>query len=213
MYFPPIDQTYPLPMKTSNKHRDGHHDQHEDHRQHDEQHHHNQHQMGPQPFPPMNRQMNPQAPQQDVTKIPMLPLLGNLPPDKMAEAVHKAIVGEATAIDFYGRLLNEATTPIQRDLIADARQDEQKHLQAFTKLYVFLTGRMPQYRIQPVEYRTFRDGLLYAMKDELEAHSFYRDMTLSTSDQLVVDTFSFAMNDEIEHATAFSFLYQQAGKN
>lgn len=46
-----------------------------------------------------------------------------------------------------------------------------------------------------------------ALKDELEAGEFYRDIQLSTMDKLIRDTFYFAMVDELEHATMFSTLY------
>jgi rubrerythrin len=157
----------------------------------------------PMPMPEANEPYH----AQEQVKTPMLPLLGNLSHANMVQAVMKAIIGEATAIDFYGRLIKEAPNELQRAFIEDAWLDEQKHLNAFSKLYVYLTGQMPQYRIQPVQFKSYKEGLLYAMKDELEAHSYYRDMTLSTTDQLIIDTFAFAMNDEIEHATTFAFSY------
>jgi rubrerythrin len=48
-----------------------------------------------------------------------------------------------------------------------------------------------------------------ALRDELEAAEFYRDMQLSVKDQLVRDTYYLAMVDELEHATKFSTLYNQ----
>jgi rubrerythrin len=162
-------------------------------------------------YPPLDQEYATPMPSTpyDQVKTPLLPLLGNLSHEQMVQAVLKAIIGEATAVDFYGRLIKEAPNELQRSFIEDAWKDEQKHLHAFTKLYVYLTGQMPQYRIQPVRYKNYREGLLYAMKDELEAHSYYAEMTLSTTDQLIKDTFSYAMNDEIEHATTFSFSYQE----
>jgi rubrerythrin len=171
MYYPPLDQAYPVAS-------------HMPQPMHEQDYHHH-----------------------EQVKTPMLPLLGNLSHSNMTQAVMKAIIGEATAVDFYSRLIKEAPNELQRAFIEDALLDEQKHLNAFTKLYVYLTGQMPQYRIQPVQYSSYKEGLLYAMKDELEAHSYYRDITLSTTDQLVIDTFAYAMNDEIEHATTFAFSY------
>jgi rubrerythrin len=176
MYFPPLDQAYPMPTQMT-------------HDDYSIEHH--------------------TMPTREQVKTPMLPLLGNLSHSQMVDAVMKAIIGEATAIDFYSRLQKEATNPVQREFIREALYDEQKHLHAFTKLYVYLTGKQPVYQIQPVQVKTYREGLLYAMKDELEARSFYAEMMLSTTDQLIIDTFSFAMHDEIEHAITFSFSYNQ----
>lgn len=82
-----------------------------------------------------------------------------------------------------------------------------EHLEAFTRLYRFFTGQAPQYTINPVQYRTYKEGLLIALRSELEAADFYKDIILSSTDQLVRDTFFLAMGDELEHATRFGVLY------
>jgi hypothetical protein len=58
-----------------------------------------------------------------------------------------------------------------------------------------------------VKYKTYKKGILTALKDELEAAEFYRDVMLSNTDPLVKDTFIFAMVDELEHSTQFGVLY------
>lgn len=140
-------------------------------------------------------------------QIPQMPILG--PPDfgLFLHNLYEAIVGEATAIDFYYRLLREAPNELHREFIEHAYKDEMEHLEAFTRLYCYFTGYKPQYTITPVQYRSYREGLLLAMQDELEAAEFYRDFIISSTDQLVRDTFFMAMTDEMEHATRFGFLY------
>ncbi|MBF7083103.1 ferritin-like domain-containing protein [Desulfallas sp. Bu1-1] len=140
-------------------------------------------------------------------QIPQMPILGPNNFGKLLQNVYESIVDEATAADFYSRLLREAPDQLHREFINHAYQDELEHLEAFTRLYRYFTGQTPQYSIRPVQYRTYKEGLLIALRDELEAADFYKDIILSNTDQLVRDTFFLAMGDELEHSTRFSFLY------
>jgi len=154
--------------------------------------------------------MYPQQPymlQTQYIQIPQLPILGHNHFMKLIQDIHKAIVGEATAAEFYSRLLKEAPDELHEEFIAHARDDELEHLKAFTKLYRHLTGCMPNYTVEPVKYSCYKEGILMSLKDELKAGEFYRDVILSTTDQLVKDTFFLAMVDELEHATQFGVLY------
>lgn len=138
---------------------------------------------------------------------PFLPLLGEHSFEEIVKQIHKSIVDEATAADFYSRLLKESPDALHRDFVQHAHDDELEHLEAFTKLYTHFTGKKPQYKIKPVKYSNYKAGILRALKDELEAAEFYRDMQLSCTDPLVRDTFYFAMVDELEHSTQFGVLY------
>ncbi|MDQ0340358.1 rubrerythrin [Caldalkalibacillus uzonensis] len=119
----------------------------------------------------------------------------------------QAIHDEAQAIDFYSRLKRMAPDQLHQDFIHHALEDEQHHLQDFIQLYVDLTGQQPHYRIQPVAFQTYQEGVFKAYLAELEAYEFYRDMMLMSHDIQIRDTFFRAMTDEIEHASRFSFLY------
>ena len=141
------------------------------------------------------------------TQIPNLPILGPKSFGDILKLIYKSIADEATAAEFYGQLLRQAPDPLHREFIQHARQDELEHLQAFTKLYHYYTGKIPQYTVDPVKYHSYKGGILQALKNELEAAEFYRNVQLSTTDQLIKDTFYFAMVDELEHATQFSTLY------
>ncbi|MCF6465509.1 ferritin-like domain-containing protein [Clostridium sp. Cult2] len=143
----------------------------------------------------------------DYIQIPQLPLLGPNYLHQIIRNVYEAIVGEATAAEFYSRLLQEAPDDLHREFIEHARDDELEHLHAFIRLYCYLTGQMPQYNITPVVYSSYKEGILMALEDELKAGEFYRNIQLSTTDKLIRDTFYYAMVDELQHATMFSTLY------
>ncbi len=140
-------------------------------------------------------------------QTPQLPLHGPNDFGRLLRNIYDSIVDEATAAEFYSRLLREAPDSLHREFIQHAYQDELEHLDAFTRLYRHFTGQSPRYTIQPIQYRTYKEGILMALKGELEAGGFYRDVQLSTTDQLVRDTFYLAMVDELEHATQFGVLY------
>ncbi|KYD11227.1 ferritin family protein [Caldibacillus debilis] len=149
----------------------------------------------------------PPAVRNDTSNIPFLPIEGKQSLANFIWVLYQAIIGEATAIDFYSKLLKDAPDGLHKEFIRHAYEDEQKHLQAFTRLYIHFTGQEPQYQFEPVRYASYQEGLLKAYKDELEAAEAYRDVQLSTTDALIKDTFFLAMTDEMEHASRFSFLY------
>lgn len=145
-------------------------------------------------------------------QIPSLPLKGPVSFDKILHYIHKAIVDEATAIEFYCRLLKDAPNKLNRDFIEHALDDEREHLQIFTKLYCYYTDRMPEYKVNPICYPCYKEGLLLALIGELDAVEFYRNVQLSTMDQVIIDTFYMVMVDEEGHATMFSTLYSTCTK-
>jgi rubrerythrin len=140
-------------------------------------------------------------------QIPSLPLKGPKTFEQILCYIHKAIVDEATAADFYCRLLKEAPNKLHREFIEHAYRDELEHLQIFSKLYCYYTDHEPEYRIEPIHCPCYKDGLLIALEGELEAVEFYRNVQLYTMDQVIIDTFFLAMVDEQTHATMFSTLY------
>lgn len=140
-------------------------------------------------------------------QIPSLPLRGPKSFDQILHYIHKAIEDEANAADFYRHLLKEAPNKLHCEFIQHAYEDELEHLQIFTKLYVYYTDCEPKYCVNPVCIPCYRDGLLKALIGELEAVEFYRNVQLSTMDQVIIDTFYMVMVDEQGHATMFSTLY------
>ncbi|UZJ78703.1 ferritin-like domain-containing protein [Fictibacillus sp. KU28468] len=117
-----------------------------------------------------------------------------------------SIIGEATAIDFYTRLANEAPNEYSKNVLLNAAKDEKTHLQLFTRLYTSLTGKQPNYKIRPVKITNFRQSLFEAYEDELSDYEKYRNAYLFTQDPTIRDTFFRPYTDEIKHATRFSFL-------
>lgn len=140
-------------------------------------------------------------------KIPELPILGQLSTTQLIDAVYRAVVDEANAVDFYTRLLKETPNDRAMNYISDIIDEEKNHLTAFTRLYVHLTDMVPHYKVTPVAFSSYPEGILKAFESELEAVDVYKNIQVSTSDELTRETFFYAMVDEIEHANIFGLLY------
>ena len=140
-------------------------------------------------------------------QIPSLPLKGPKSFDQILHYIHTAIEDEANAADFYRHLLKDAPNKLHCEFIEHAYNDELEHLQIFTKLFNYYTDCEPKYCVKQTCYPCYKEGLLMALVGELKAVEFYRNVQLSTMDQVIIDTFYLAMVDEQEHATMFSTLY------
>lgn len=136
-----------------------------------------------------------------------IPVLGSVTTAKLIEYILSSIIDEATAVNFYDELLKKAPNELHQEFILHAHEDELKHLQFFTRLYMHYTNKRPNYETTPVIYDNYEAGLLRALKDELNATEFYRDVQLHITIPEAHDIFYLAMVDEIKHASMFSTLY------
>lgn len=127
--------------------------------------------------------------------------------EKLIEDINDAIRGEADAIKYYEQLLTMARGDRDKKYIEHILEDEKIHFQKFSDLYYRLTGIKPDYKGKITKIGSYREGLLAAYDDELEAYEGYRNVILRFKDPIVRDTFFHAMSDEIDHATRLSFLY------
>nr|WP_255688688.1 ferritin-like domain-containing protein [Pontibacillus sp. HN14] len=118
-----------------------------------------------------------------------------------------AIEAEWTANDFYKRLMEDTPNPLFKEFIEHAAEDEEKHYHSFQKLYYQLTGHYYEHPMKRRDYESFEDGVVEALKDELEASDLYRDMILRIPVQYAYEPLFIAMTDEMEHATRFSTIY------
>jgi rubrerythrin len=140
-------------------------------------------------------------------QIPSLPLKGPKPFEAIINDICKAIEGEVITADFYCHLLKEAPNKLHQEFIEQAYRDELEHIQILSKLYYYYTECEPKYELRPIHHPCYKEGLLIALKGELETIEFYRDIQLYTMDQVIIDTFYMIMVDELTHATMFSTLF------
>lgn len=127
--------------------------------------------------------------------------------NKFIMDLQTAITNETIAAAFYTALMEIAPFEDARDFIRHARDDERKHYRMFFNLYVALTGRHPIVTQPVIQIPQFCEGVKNSIKDELEAADMYREMYLSTTNTRIRDILFEAMNDEMEHAIRFNWIY------
>lgn len=119
--------------------------------------------------------------------------------------LQSSIQGEREGIDFYEHLAMLAPTNFSREAVLQAWQDEQRHNNVLSTLYLQLTGTKPQIFSQMVVPVSFLQGLKKAVKDELDRADTYKQMYLNAQKRLVRDIFFDIMNDEHKNAIRFSY--------
>lgn len=124
--------------------------------------------------------------------------------------LQKAINGEFSAVTCYGQLAQMAPNEEIRKKILEIREDERRHLQAFSTFYTNLTGRQPSPQMSEKCANTYVEGLVASFKDEQETVDFYLDIADYAEDISIKETFKRAAADEQNHAVWFSFFLQTA---
>ncbi|MDR6224103.1 ferritin-like domain-containing protein [Desmospora profundinema] len=123
----------------------------------------------------------------------------------LADKIAKAIDGQYSAIACYGYLASIAPTEEERKQILEIRQDEVRHYQAFSAIYMRLTGRQHHPSITEPCPQQYREGLEFAFKDEQETTDFYLDIAYQATDPAIRNEFLRAAADEQHHAVWFLY--------
>ncbi|GGE08418.1 hypothetical protein GCM10011571_07140 [Marinithermofilum abyssi] len=123
--------------------------------------------------------------------------------------IAKAVNGEYQAVVCYEQLALKAPTPAEKARIQEIRQDEVRHFQMFSQIYMRLTGRQPSVHVQACP-RTYKEGLDAFVRDELETVDFYLDIADKATDPLIKEAFRRAALDEQNHAGWFQYYLSKA---
>ncbi|MBT2688767.1 ferritin-like domain-containing protein [Bacillus sp. ISL-47] len=125
--------------------------------------------------------------------------------DKMAADIAKAINGEYGAVQCYQKLSEMASNQKEKDQILEIRQDEIKHFQQFSQIYMNLTGQQHQAQMTEDCPNTYKEGLDFSFNDEQDTVDFYLDIAEQTSDPTIKEVFKRAAGDEQNHAVWFLY--------
>ncbi|PZD95127.1 rubrerythrin family protein [Paenibacillus sambharensis] len=126
---------------------------------------------------------------------------------QLVDDIAKAINGEHSAITCYEQLANLAPNEDVRKQIQEIRQDEIRHYQTFSQIYVNLTGSQHMPQMSEQCEGSYTDRLWASFKDEQETTDFYLDIAEKASDPAIQEKFRRASADEQNHAVWFlSFL-------
>jgi rubrerythrin len=117
----------------------------------------------------------------------------------------KAINGEYEAIHCYAEIVKMAPSSKVREVVEEIRQDEIRHYETFSKLYVQLTGSQPQITKQPKCSNQYLRAIDEAFLDEQETVDFYHTIANETTNSMIRSAFRRAAEDEQNHAVWFLY--------
>lgn len=129
------------------------------------------------------------------------------------EAILAGIKREASSIDLYHRLANEAPNQIHQNDILHALETKKNHLNQFTNLYISLSGTQPVYEIDHVRFDSYREGLQKAHEAGVEEYEEFRQSGLSTHYPQVQHVFLHASTGERENASRMNYLNEKEIKD
>lgn len=129
--------------------------------------------------------------------------LPSAPDTHLLNDIKKAINAEYSAVACYQKLAEMAPNKDEKKKILEIQTDEKRHLDAFSRIYTYLTGRQPSYQIIEECPDNYRAAIEFAFKDEQETVDFYLDISDKAKDFTIKDRFRRAASDEQNHAVWF----------
>lgn len=127
--------------------------------------------------------------------------------DHLTQDIAKAINGQYSAIACYTKLAEIAPNEEARKQILEIRQDEVRHYQVFSQIFNAITGTQPTPRLTETCPTGYKDGLIFAFKDEQKTVDFYLDIAEKAQDPYIKESFRRAAADEQNHAVWFLYYY------
>ncbi|MFJ7637634.1 ferritin-like domain-containing protein [Peribacillus sp. NPDC097225] len=128
--------------------------------------------------------------------------------NRQQDLIHKleqAINGEYSAILCYEKLARMAPNETERKQILEIREDEMKHFQVFSQIYINLTGYQPTPKVTETCPDSYKAGLEFALVDEQKTVDFYLETADGAADRSVRKAFRRAAADEQNHAVWFLY--------
>lgn len=139
--------------------------------------------------------------------------------DELANAIRligSSVENEKSDAMFYEWLINniptyldESTRQDLENTINGIREDEQRHNRMFKSMYKQLTGKdaptpMEEDFTPPT---SFKEGIVKALKGEMEAVKRYRTIMAGLPDLSYRDAVFEILTDELRHGTLYNYVY------
>ncbi|MBS4178632.1 ferritin-like domain-containing protein [Lederbergia citrea] len=131
-------------------------------------------------------------------------ILNNFHQDKaLVNKIAKAINGEYSAINCYGKLITMSSTETEKDRINEIRNDEIRHFNEFCAIYTLITNQQPHPQISEQCPDQYKAGLEFAFEDEQHTVDFYHEIADQAIHPYIRRRFNRAAADEQNHAVWF----------
>lgn len=125
-----------------------------------------------------------------------------------AESILMSIQREASAINLYERLAQIAHNQHHRNHILYALEGKKNLLKNFMDLNNSLTGVEPEFRLDPVAFYCYKDGLRIAYKAESEGCHAYQNDCQRSENPYIQQVFMQACAEKKESAARMEWLYR-----
>lgn len=119
-----------------------------------------------------------------------------------------SIQREASAINLYERLAQTAHNQDHRNHILYALEGKKNHLKNFMEIYISLSGVQPEFRIDPVAFYCYKDGLRIAYETESEDSHTYQNLCQRSEHPFIQQVFIQACAEKKESAVRMEWLYR-----
>ena len=129
------------------------------------------------------------------------------------EAKANAVRNEREDELFYDRLLEQAPTDKEKEIITSIRNDERKHNKILRDLYYNFTGQVIQADMSMPNINntsTYKENLEKALFGELDAVVKYRKILGTMPSGNSYTLLMSIMTDELRHASKYNFLIHNA---
>lgn len=129
------------------------------------------------------------------------------------ELIRESVRNEREDELFYDRLLEQAPTDRDKEIITSIRNDERKHNRILRDLYYSFTGQMIQADMSTSTINTassYKENLEKALFGELDAVVKYRKILGTMPSGNSYTLLMSIMTDELRHASKYNFLIHNA---
>lgn len=129
------------------------------------------------------------------------------------ELIRQSVRNEREDELFYDRLLEQAPTDKEKQIITSIRNDERKHNKILRDLYYNFTGQVIQADMSMPNINntsTYKENLEKALFGELDAVVKYRKILGTMSSGNSYTLLMSIMADELRHASKYNFLIHNA---
>lgn len=129
--------------------------------------------------------------------------MGNFINDiNLADEIAQAIIGEVQAYRYYERLAQLTNSEYNKQSILRILHDEARHYHWFSIFITKMGLQLPKVELGEIP-TSFQEGVKEAIRDELDAASFYQEIAYRASVRSIQLHFKHASNDEQRHASMF----------
>lgn len=129
---------------------------------------------------------------------------------ELKNLVFQSIVKNATRVDLYNRLLNDAPNRFTAILLENIRLNEIDLLNRFEDFYIENFGPIPAFQVNPIIYSSYKEGIEEALLSEVQSVQLARKIREAIpQSQPIYDLYRSASEIDFDHQDLLGTIYNQ----